>query len=106
MPDFVIKEGNLTPEITSTLKDQDGVVNLTGAAVRFHMRNRETGAVKVDAAATIVSPTAGTVKYTWTGTDTDTPGNYDGEWEVTISAKPTTFPSDGYDKIRITEKIA
>ena len=110
---FPIKTGDLLPAITATLMQQVGtadatVIDLTTAtAVKFGMRNRATGATKVDAAGTIVSAVAGTVKYTWVSGDTDTAGTYDAEWQVMWpSSKPQTIPNGGYDTIVVGTGIA
>lgn len=102
--DYVIKTGDRGPSITATLTDQAGVaVNLTGATVRFVMTNNETGVVKVAAAATVVTPASGIVRYDWASADTDTPGLFDGEFEVTFSGPVVqSFPNNRHLVIWIT----
>ena len=46
---------------------------------------------KIDGVATIPTPSAGTLRYDWAGTDTDTAGIYSAEFEVTIGGKKRTF---------------
>jgi hypothetical protein len=89
--------------ITGTCTDDNGVVDLTNAtSVRFMMGLEGSTTNKVAAAATFVSRPAGTVQYAWTGTDTDTVGDYDGEFEVTWpGSKPETFPNRGFIKISV-----
>lgn len=101
--DFHIKSGDTTPVITATLTDANGAaVNLTGATVRFVMKKGGTATPKVAAAATVVSAVAGTVSYTWTGANTDTPGIYSACWEVTFSGGTIqTFPNAGYTSVAI-----
>jgi hypothetical protein len=64
---------------------------------------------KVNAAAAIdVDQVAnkGKVSYTWVGTDTDTAGVYEAEWQATFAgSKPMTFPNDGHMVIRITDDL-
>lgn len=102
MADFYIKQGDLRPLITSTLRDSTGaVINLTNAAITFKMwlKGAPTATVKVDAAGAIVNPpgTDGKVSYTWVGTDTNTPGRYLAEWQITFTgALPQTHPSNKY----------
>jgi len=98
MADFYIKQGDLLPRISSTLRDSTGaVVPLTNATVEFHMWAKGSSLTKVSGAAQIVSEAGGTVYYQWAGNDTDTPGRYLAEWEVTFpSSLPETHPSNGY----------
>jgi len=107
--DFVIKKSGLLPVITATLKDANGdPVDLTGIPVKFIMRRVNAATPKVNAAAVVdgdqVSNKGG-VSYPWVGTDTDTGGVYEAEWEGTFVGKKMTFPNDGYNVIRITDEL-
>jgi hypothetical protein len=112
MSTFNVKQGDLVPAITATLMQAVGtaaatVIDLTAASsVKFAMRNRQLGTNKVDAAGTIVSAAAGTVKYQWVGTDTDTEGVFDCEWQITWPTGKQTVPGSGYDQIVIGDDIA
>lgn len=103
MDTFEIKRNDLVPELNVALKDKEGaVVNLTGASVQFHMRAAGASTLKVDAAATLVTAASGTCKYTWVAANTDTAGDFEGEFEVTYSGgNIETFPTDGYIRIRV-----
>ncbi len=108
MPDFSIKVDNLLPKLRGTLVDEDGVkIDLTNAtAVKLLMINPGDASVKIDSAAGFLAPkTDGRVEYIWQGTDTDTEGDFDGEFEVTFPGGPTSFPNHRYMEIRIKAKI-
>lgn len=109
MADFTIKRGDRLPVIQATIKDDTGtVVDLTGATVDFHMVHKTTRTVKVDAAASVVTPaTGGVVQYAWAAGDTDTAGFYDAEFEVTTSAsKKITAPNYTYISIEVYGDLA
>ena len=102
---FNIKQNDTSPAIRYTLSP---LVNLTGATVVFNMRARDNGAVKIArAVATIIAPaTDGVVQYDWAASDTDTAGNWQGEFEITFAdAAIETYPNNGYINIQITEEI-
>jgi len=102
-----LKRGDTSPSLLYAL-DPASVV-LTGATVRFNMRAKDTGTVKVNrAAATIVTATGTpTVRYDWVGADTDTAGFFDAEFEVTYSGGAVeTFPNNGFIRVHIDGDIA
>ena len=104
---FYLKQNDTAPSIRATLKDGSGsVINLTGASVRFHMKDL-TGTIKIDASANIVDPaTSGIVQYNWIGSYTDTAGPYSAEFEVTYSdGSIESFPNDGNIGILITKEL-
>ena len=108
-PTFYIKQNDTRPELDLFLRDdKDRSINITGASVKFSMRNASTNVVKISlAAVTTVSSTAGRVKYSFTAADTDTAGNFDGEFQVTfIGGQVETFPNDGYIKVIVTDDVA
>jgi hypothetical protein len=79
--------GNRNPSITETITTAGGTpVDLTGATVAFKMRAVGSATLKVNAAATIVSPTLGQVRYDWAAIDVDTAGQYLVWWTVTVGS--------------------
>ena len=107
-PDAYWKQGDSAPALLATLVDGDGVaVNLTAASVKFMMWGPGDAAVKVNSAATITDAATGKVSYTPTALNTDTPGDYIVEWQVTFSGGAIeTFPNADWQKIRVKDDIA
>lgn len=105
MADFSIKAHDLMPSIQVGLSVGGQPLDLSAATgVRFIMKaTGGAGAVTVAAAATIVAPpSAGNVRYDWVAGDTDTPGLYQGEWEITWPGpKKQTAPTTTYHSIEI-----
>lgn len=105
---FTIKQGDTSPAILATLDDADGnAVDITGASVRLHLRSYGSAQTYLDVAATIVTPASGLVRYQWSEGDTDTPGVYEAEFEVTYDGGAVeTFPNANYRIIEIVRQIA
>lgn len=103
MADFTIKAFDRLPSIQATFSSAGAPVDLTAAtAVKFIMRPTSGGATKVNAAATIVTPTGGVVRYDWLAADTNTPGSFQAEWEVTwTGGKKQTFPTTTYHTVDV-----
>lgn len=84
--DFYIKENDTSPSLIATLRNADRTVIVlsTDDAVKFHMRREKDNALKVDSTGvTILSATGGRVQYDWSTGDTDTAGEWLGEFEIT-----------------------
>lgn len=107
--DFVIKKGNLLPVVEATLKDaKDNPVDLTGMTVKFVMRLVGATLPKINTAATVDLDQVnnkGKVSYDWAGTDTDTAGIYEAEWEVTIGGKKQNFPNSNHLVVKIFDVL-
>lgn len=110
MADYTIKQGDLLPSIEGVCTDAAGPVDLTAAdAVRFHLRalgSDPTADPTVDADAVVVDADAGLVRYDWQDGDTDLPGYYRAEFEVTSAGKPTTFPNNTDTIVHIRPAVA
>ena len=115
MADFHIKKKDSSPALRVICQDDSGTaVDLTGnSGVNFHMYLRDdfnsgSGAIKVEAAATVVDAVNGIVEYEWAtdGTDTDEVGTYFGEFEVSwVAGGRTTFPNYTYISISIIDDL-
>ena len=82
---YAIKAGDLEPPIDATLLQADGTpVDLTAAAaVRCLVRRKAATSLTVDRDATVITAAAGTVRLAWQAGETDTPGTYQLEFEIT-----------------------
>lgn len=106
MADFAIKAFDRLPSIQATLSTGPAAapvaVNLTGTTVSFIMRPAGGGPVKVNSSAVLVDAAAGVVRYDWQVGDTDTPGQYEAEWEMVDGAGRTqTFPTLTYHTVDV-----
>ncbi|MGZ4745710.1 MAG: hypothetical protein ACXVYY_01370 [Oryzihumus sp.] len=103
MADFTIKSNDRLPSIQATLTDVNGSIPpLTGATVKFIMRLAGSSGTPKVAALASADPATGIVRYDWAPGDTNTPGRYQGEWEVTYaSGKEQTFPTLTYHDITV-----
>jgi lysophospholipase L1-like esterase len=100
-----LKRNDTKDTISYTLAYANGgVVNLTGASVRFKMGKGNT--LITDAVATVVNAATGEVKYTFTDADTLLAGKFNAEFEVTFSdGKVKTFPNDAYIAVTIHANV-
>jgi hypothetical protein len=98
-----VKQGDRRPPATATIKRGIAIVPLdTAASVTFKMTPVGGATKTVDAAATITDAPLGEVEYRWAVGDTDTPGEYEAEWEVVWSdGTNETFPTIDYDIVLI-----
>jgi len=105
---FIIKQGDTSPSLAARLVTADNQsANLAGATVVFHFRKTRGVASVVSAAAVVVDPATGQVRYDWTESDTAASGNFEGEFEVTYAdGSIETFPNEGYIDILVPEQIA
>lgn len=104
------KQNDRLPSLTVTATQADGTAyDLTGATgAVFHLRNSETGAVKLSSmTATVVNAAQGILRYDWGTNDLDTAGLFDAEFEVTMNTgRKITVPTQGYISVRVVDDIA
>jgi hypothetical protein len=107
---FYIKQNDTASFLTRDLKDAFGApVNVTGAAIKFSMRVKPAGTMKVTTQdGVIVNAGIGRIRYEWNSSDgdTNTADEYEGEFQVTYAnGKIQTFPNDGHIPIVVTDDI-
>lgn len=101
MLEFVIKRNDQEPALTVEVTDENGApIDLTGATAKFFMKDPRSTLKVNGAAATITDAANGKAQYAWAPGDTDTDGEFYGEFEFTLaSGRRLTAPSDGYIRI-------
>lgn len=77
-------QGDTASVLNGTITDEEtnGPLNLTGATVFFQMRKPDDRRYTINGACSIVSPTAGTVRYAVAANDLNTAGEYQAQFEV------------------------
>jgi hypothetical protein len=101
---FHIKKGDRLPKLRMLLTDSTGtIIDLTNATVKFRMRLAGASTLKVNSTATNVG--SGIVEYPWAAIDTDTPGTYSAEWELTYSGGVQTVPTAGFVTVVVEQNL-
>lgn len=103
---FHLKRGDTSPALRYRL---DPAVNLAGASVVFNMRQRDGGAKIIDRVTASITgdPSDGVVGYLWSAADTENPGRFEAEFEVTYAdGAVETFPNDSFIAINIAGDIS
>lgn len=86
MADLTFVQYDTAPTIFGTLVADSAPLDLTSAtSVRFQMRQANSFRYVIDAAATIVTPAAGAVRYDLVNGDLDNAGSFIARWEVHFS---------------------
>jgi hypothetical protein len=99
---FTISKDGLDPRLEVELIDPADLIDWSTGTVTFSMEDR-AGTVKVNAAsATLVSGFKRQVAYAWTGTDTDTAGEYYGQFVVTVGSDVYRVPNNDTQRLIIT----
>ena len=99
MASIKIVQNDTKPYLEFEITQDGAPVDLTGATVKFYMKDATTGSVKINGSAcTITDATKGKCRYVWAAADTNTVGTYLGEIEVTF---PDTKIQTGYKQMTI-----
>jgi hypothetical protein len=111
MSDIILRQGDTRPYLDCTLKDANGARDLTGETVRFVMKSSDNSIVvnqsSTGTQVTLIDTTGGQVRYAWASSDTDTPGDFLGDWEATDgTGAEMTFPNVGHISITITPELS
>jgi len=78
--------GDTKTEITFTLSDSSGVVNLTGLTINFYIRKQGASTnSNATTLCTIVDASLGIFKYTFLANDLPTVGYYLGQLQITFA---------------------
>lgn len=104
---FYIKQNDTSPSLRATLKDgQQQAVDISGSEVKIHVKSAG-GTLKVDETMTVVDAASGVVQYDWQEGDTDTPGSYYLEFQVTYSdGSIETFPNSTNEVLYVQSELA
>lgn len=104
---FQIKVGDLEPALAVTVTDQNGVaVVLSGTATaQFRWERVDDATTEQTAAAVITDAPNGLVEYQWAVGETDTAGEYQGEFIITDAGRAQTFPSRNFIKFTINDNL-
>jgi hypothetical protein len=105
---FTIKRGDTSPRLLYALQPS-AEIDLTGATVRFSMRSRALGTLRVNrqTALIIIATGTPTVAYDWKASETTNAETCEAEFEVTYaSGAVETFPNADFITVLVTSDIA
>lgn len=96
-----------TKPLEATLTQKGGrPIDLSGATVKFLMKQNPPGSTTITGTCTLVNATKGIVRYSWGGSDLNTPGTYKVEFEITFAdTKKQTVPSKDYEDVVVTADL-
>ncbi len=103
---FEIKQNDRKPDYKVRLESGGEPIDLTDCYVTFIMRAAAGDEPKVSAPAAVDDAVGGLVRYEWQSGDTDTPGTFRVEWEITYPGfLKRTVPSKGYGMVVVTSEL-
>lgn len=104
---FFIKQNDTSPSIEVQLLDaKEQPVNVSDATVMFYMCDFDCGEKKILAPAEVVDGGQGIVRYDWQPGNTNEPGFYRAEFEVTYTdGTVETFPNDSYITVMVKTEL-
>ncbi len=106
MADFIIKQGDLEPELAVTIIGADGAPADLTPATSVRLRFATTAGVELWVRdAEIVDAPTGRVAYLWQPDDTDHPGSFYAEIVVDWVGRPQTYPPSGYLLIVVEPRL-
>lgn len=81
---LTLVSGDTAPILRGTITNDEASapLNLTNCSVFFQMRKKDDLRYTVNAACSITNASAGTVSYQLAANDLNTPGEYQGQFEV------------------------
>jgi hypothetical protein len=103
-PDFSLKVGDRLPKLEAQLinkKTGKPIGDLTGSTVVFRYKLQSATTWETIAAVAILNAAKAIVEVTWGATDTDTPGDYDMEFQVAFPTGQMSVPNVGCLLLRI-----
>tara|TARA_B100000073_G_C23581603_1_gene512462 strand:- start:314 stop:667 length:354 start_codon:yes stop_codon:yes gene_type:complete len=103
-----LKRNDSLPDLEVTLQDSSGTaLSLTGATVKFSMKNDVDNTIKIDkTACTLISGVTGGVKYNFTSANTNVAGTYQAEFQIEYANSDVlTVPTQGAVSVVILEDV-
>jgi hypothetical protein len=107
MSDLVVKAGDTYPSLVTTLEENGGPLDLTGAS-SVTMRMASSSVSMTDLVCTVVGdPTEGVVEYEWEAGDTATPGTYKVDFLIDFGdGQLQSAPNDSEKEIVIRPAVS
>ena len=110
MADHTRKVNDVLPPLDATLSDANGAFDFSGYTVRFVMRSSANTLIADGSTAndvTALDSTAGRVRFNFSSSHLETPGNYLAEFELKApSSAKVTFPSASHISIVLKPELA